>query len=90
MAPKKLKELEEQLQDLPDKGFIRPSASLLGSLVLFVKKKDGSMPLCIDLKKLNKVTIRNKYTLSQINDSLINFKAFKFSPKFTSDWVNVS
>jgi hypothetical protein len=68
MAPAKLKELKEQSQDLLDKGFIRPSASPWGAPVLFVKKKDGSMRLCIDYKELNKVTIRNKYPLPRLDD----------------------
>jgi hypothetical protein len=68
MAPAKLKELKEQLQDLLNKGFIRPSASPWGAPVLFVKKKDGSMRLCIDYRELNKVTIRNKYPLPRIDD----------------------
>ena len=57
MAPAKLKELKAQLQDLLDKGFIRPSVSPKGVPVLFVKKKDGSMRLCIDYRELNKRTI---------------------------------
>jgi hypothetical protein len=68
MAPAELKELKEQLQDLLDQGFIRPSASPWGAPVLFVKKKDGSMRLCIDYRELNKVTIRNKYPLPRIDD----------------------
>ena len=68
MAPTELKELKEQLQDLLDKGFIWPSASPYDAPVLFVKKKDGSMRLCIDYRELNKVTIRNKYPLPQIDD----------------------
>ena len=68
MAPTELKELKEQLQDLLDKGFIRPSVSPWGAPVLFVKKKDGSMRLCIDYRELNKVTIRNKYPLPRIDD----------------------
>ena len=55
MAPAELKELKDQLQDLLDKGFIRPSVSPWGAPVLFVKKKDGSMRLCIDYRELNKV-----------------------------------
>jgi hypothetical protein len=68
MAPVELKELKEQLQDLLGKGFIWPNASLWGAPVLFVKKKDGSMRLCIDYRELNKVTIRNKYPLPRIDD----------------------
>ena len=56
------------MQDLLDKGFIWPNASLCGAPVLFVKKKDGSMRLCIDYRELNKVTIRNKYPLPRIDD----------------------
>lgn len=68
MAPVKLKELKVQLQDLVDKGFIRPSTSPWGAPILFVKKKDGMMRLCIDYRQLNKVTIRNKYHLPRIDD----------------------
>ncbi|KAL4011180.1 hypothetical protein IC575_028229 [Cucumis melo] len=60
MAPAELKELKVQLQELLDKGFIRPSVSPWGTPVLFVKKKDGSMRLCIDYRELNKVTVKNR------------------------------
>ena len=68
MAPAELKELKVQLQELLDKGFIRPSVSPWGAPVLFVKKKDGTMRLCINYRQLNKVTIRNKYPLPRIDD----------------------
>ncbi|KAL0546363.1 hypothetical protein IC582_016271 [Cucumis melo] len=68
MAPAELKELKVQLQELLDKGFIRPSVSPWGALVLFVKKKDGSMRLCIDYRELNKVTVKNRYPLPRIDD----------------------
>ena len=68
MAPVELKELKVQLQELLDKDFIRPSVSRWGAPVLFVKKKDGSMRLCIDYRELNKVTIKNKYPLPKIDD----------------------
>ena len=68
MAPAELKELKAQLQDLLDKGFVRPSVSPWGAPVLFVKKKDGSMRLCIDYKELNKRTIKKKYPLPIIED----------------------
>ena len=51
-----------------DKGFIRPSVSPWGAPVLFVKKKDGTLRLCIDYRELNKVTVKNKYPLSRIDD----------------------
>ncbi|KAA0062248.1 DNA/RNA polymerases superfamily protein [Cucumis melo var. makuwa] len=68
MAPSELKELKMQLQELVDKGYIRPSVSPWGAPVLFVKKKDGTFRLCIDYRQLNKVTIRNKYPLPRIDD----------------------
>nr|GFC94261.1 putative reverse transcriptase domain-containing protein [Tanacetum cinerariifolium] len=68
MAPIELKELKDQLQELLEQGFIRPSVSPWGAPVLFVKKKDGSMRLCIDYHELNKITIRNCYPLPRIDD----------------------
>ena len=68
MAPLKLKELKLQLQELLEKGFIRPSVSPWGALVIFVKKKDGTLRLCIDYRQLNKLTIKNKYPLPRIDD----------------------
>ncbi|KAA0025885.1 ty3-gypsy retrotransposon protein [Cucumis melo var. makuwa] len=68
MALAELKELKVQLQELLDKGFIRLSVSPWGAPVLFVKKKDGSMRLCIDYRELNKVTIKNRYPLPMIDD----------------------
>ncbi|XP_042396624.1 uncharacterized protein LOC121986749 [Zingiber officinale] len=68
MAPTELKELKEQLQELLNKKQIRPSASPWGAPVLFVKKKDGSMRLCIDYQELNKITIKNRYPLPRIDD----------------------
>ena len=68
MAPVELKELKLQLQELHKKGFIRPSVSPWGAPVLFVKKKDGTLRLCIDYRQLNKLKIKNKYPLPRIND----------------------
>ena len=68
MALAKLKELKAQLEDLLDKGFIRPSISPSGTLILFVKNKDGSLRMCIDYCQLNEVTIKNKYPHPRIND----------------------
>ena len=68
MAPAELKELKVQMEEMVNKGFVRPSTSPWGAPVLFVKKKDGSMRLCIDYRELNKVTIRNQYPLPRIDD----------------------
>jgi len=63
-----LGELKKQLEELLEKQFIRPSVSPWGALVLLVKKKDGSMRLCVDYRQLNKVTIKNRYPLPRIDD----------------------
>ncbi|KAA3466329.1 DNA/RNA polymerases superfamily protein [Gossypium australe] len=68
MAPTELKELKAQLQEMTDKGFDKSSYYLWGAPVLFVKKKDGSMKLCIDYRQLNKVTVKNKYPLPRIDN----------------------
>nr|GEX85485.1 putative reverse transcriptase domain-containing protein [Tanacetum cinerariifolium] len=68
LAPSKMQELSDQLQELTDRGFIRPSTSPWGAPVLFVKKKDGSFRMCIDYRKLNKPTIKNRYLLPMIDD----------------------
>jgi len=63
MTPMELTELKVQLQELLDKGFIRPSNSPWGAPILFVKKKDGTLCLSIDYCQLNKVMVKNKYPL---------------------------
>ena len=68
MATTKLKELKTQLQELLDKGFVRPSVSPWGVLVLSVKKKDGTLWICIDYRQINKVTMKNKYMFPRIED----------------------
>ncbi|GKB47236.1 putative reverse transcriptase domain-containing protein [Tanacetum coccineum] len=60
LAPSEMKELSDQLQELSDKGFIRPSSSPWGTLILFVKKKDRSFRMCIDYRELNKLTVKNR------------------------------
>ncbi|XP_052732478.1 uncharacterized protein LOC128196266 [Vigna angularis] len=70
MSPAELTELKEQIEELMDKKFIRPSASPWGAPVLLVKKKDDSSRLCIDYRQLNKLTIKNKYPLPRIDDLL--------------------
>ena len=68
MAPTELKELKVQMEEMVNKGFVRPSTSPWGAPILFVKKKDGNMRLCIDYRELNKVTIHNQYPLPRIDD----------------------
>ena len=68
MTTHELSELKIQLEELLEKGHIRPSVSPWGAPVIFVKKKDGSLRLCIDYRQLNKVTIKNRYPLPRIDD----------------------
>ena len=68
MAPVELQELRVQLQELLEKGFIRPSTSPCGTPILFAKKKDKTLRLCIDCRQLNWVTINNRYPLPMIDD----------------------
>ena len=68
MAPTELKELKIQLQELLDKGFIRHSVSPWSAPVLFVKKKDDTLRMCIDYRQINTVTVKNKYPLPRIED----------------------
>ena len=68
IALAELKKLKDQLKNLLDKGFIYPSMSPWGATILFTRKKDGSLYLCIDYRQLNKVTMKNKYPHSRIDD----------------------
>ena len=68
MTSVKFQELRVQLQELLDKGFIRPSTSPWGAPVLFMKKKDKTLRLCIDYRQLNRVTVKNRYPLPRIDD----------------------
>ena len=67
MAPKELAKIKKQLEELLEKGFIRPSSSPWGCPAIFVKKKDGTLRMCVDYRPLNTVTIKNKYPLSHID-----------------------
>ena len=74
MAPGELKELKVQLQELLDEGFVRPSVSPWGAPILFVKKKDGTLQMCIDYRQINKVIVKNKYSLPRIEDLFYQLK----------------
>jgi hypothetical protein len=79
IPPKELAELKIQLQELLDKGYVRPSSSPWGCLAIFVKKKDHTLRLCVDYCPLNEVTIKNKYPLPHIDllfDQLAGAKVF--------------
>ena len=73
-----MKEMMSQLKDLHDKGFIRPSSSPWRETVLFVKKQDGSMRMCIDYRELNKVIVKNKYPLPRIDDLFDQLKGASY------------
>jgi hypothetical protein len=81
MSTPELKELQLQLEELLKKGYIRPNVSPWGAPVLFVKKKDGTLRLCIDFLQLNKVTVKNKYHLPRINDIFDHLKDAKIFSK---------
>ena len=68
MNPQELIEIKKQLDDMLAKGLIRPRASPWGSPVIFVDKRDGTIRLCVDCRRLNEVTIKNKYPLPKIDD----------------------
>ncbi|GKE42915.1 putative reverse transcriptase domain-containing protein [Tanacetum coccineum] len=81
LAPSEMQELSEKLQELQDKGFIRPSHSPWVAPVLFVKKKDGSFHMCIDYRELNKLSIKNRYPLSRIDDLFDQLQAAHYFSK---------
>ena len=79
MVPKELEGMKKQLEELLEKGFIYPSSSPWGCLAIFVKKKDGTLRICVDYRPLNVVTINNKYPLPRIDtlfDQLAGAKVF--------------
>ncbi|GJY62244.1 retrovirus-related pol polyprotein from transposon TNT 1-94 [Tanacetum coccineum] len=101
LAPSKMQELSGQLQELQDKGFIRPSHSSWGAPVLFMKKKDGSFRMCIDHRELNKLTVKNRYPLLRSDDLFdqlrgacpflkIDFRSGRFVIVFINDILSYS
>ncbi|KAD3067002.1 hypothetical protein E3N88_34882 [Mikania micrantha] len=88
LAPSEMKELMTQLEDLLDKGFIRPSISPWGAPVLFVKNKDGSMRMCIDYRELNKQTVKNKYPLPRIDDLFYQLQEASWEVQFLGHVIN--
>ena len=81
MAPVEFQELKVQIQELLGKGLIRPSTSPWGAPILFVKKKDKTLRLCIDYRQLNRVTIKNRYPLPRIDDLFDNLKGARVYSK---------
>ena len=81
MSTPEMLELKMQLQELLEKGYIRPSVSPWGAPVLFVNKKDGTLRLCIDYRQLNKVTVKNKYPLPRIDDLFDQMRGSKVFSK---------
>jgi hypothetical protein len=83
MPPKELAELKNELQELLDKGYIRPSSSPWGCHAIFIKNKDGSLRPCVDYRPLNAVTIKNKYPLPRIDVLFDQLTGAKISPSLT-------
>nr|GEX60658.1 hypothetical protein [Tanacetum cinerariifolium] len=82
LASSEMKELSIQLQELLEKGFIRPSSSPWGALALFMKKKDGSVRICIDYRELNKLTVKNRYPLLRIDDLFDQLQVTAFRTRY--------
>ena len=83
MSTSEMLELKMQLQELLEKKYIQPSVSPWGAPILFVKKKDGTLGLCIDYKQLNKVTVKNKYPFPRIDDLFDQMRGAKAFPRLT-------
>ena len=81
IAPAKMQELSSQLRELLDKGFLRPNFSPRGAPVLFVKKKDGSIRMCIDYRELNNLTVKNRYPLPWIDDMFDHLQGASYFSK---------
>ena len=86
LAPVELKELKKQIDELLAKGFIRPSSSPWGAPALFVPKKDGTLRMCIYYRKLNRVTIKNKYPLPRIDNLFDQLRGATCFSKIDLKW----
>ena len=82
LSETELQALKEYIDKMLAKGFIRPSKSPFGSPVLFVKKPDGSLRLCVDYRKLNEITVKNRYPLPLISELFDRIKSAKFFSRF--------
>jgi hypothetical protein len=87
MAPKELAEMKKQLEELLNKGFIRSSSLPWGCPAIFVKKKDGTLHMCVDYRSLNTVTIKNKYLLPRIDALFDQLAGQRCSKKLIFDWA---
>lgn len=81
MSPGELDELKAQLKELVDSGFIQPSKSPYGAPVLFVKKKDGTMRMCVDYRELNRITVKNRYPLPCVEELFDRLRGAKYFSK---------
>ncbi|GKE02918.1 hypothetical protein Tco_1390901 [Tanacetum coccineum] len=90
LAPSKMRKLSVQLRELLEKGFIHPSLSPWGAPVLFVKKKDGSFRMCINYRELNKLTVKNRYPLSRIDDLFDQLQVSSSNSLFNSTHISLS
>ena len=90
MAPVELQELRVQLQELLDKGFMRPSTSPWGAPVLFAKKKHKTLRLCIDYRQLNRVTIKNRYPYRGLMICLISWEECESTSRKTFALVTIN
>jgi hypothetical protein len=86
MGHEELKELKVQLEELFAKGYIKPSKSPYGALVLFVHKKDGMLRMCVDYRALNKATVKNRYPLPRIDDLFDRLSGAKMFNKIELRW----
>jgi hypothetical protein len=89
MPPNELAELKVQLQELLEKGFIKPSSSPWGCPALFVKKKDQTLRMCVDYRPLNEVTIKNKYSCLVLIYFLINLREQRYFQRSIFDWGTI-